>query len=145
MEATHITSNPESGKLGTLNKDDDVDDDDETDILGKQLFTCKTTNTRREKDYINRLSGKNMLDQSRLPLVTFRNNKLLPSGTGINVLGRCLLNVLNTLLMLIMCKTHFCRESVIVGMTDFSEQEIEEIVREMGSTFTGVSYHLVEK
>ena len=31
MKATHITSNPRSGKLGTLNKDDDVDDDDDDD------------------------------------------------------------------------------------------------------------------
>ena len=27
MEATHITSNPRSEKLGTLNKDDDDDDE----------------------------------------------------------------------------------------------------------------------
>ena len=26
MEATHIMSNPRSGKLGTINKDDDDDD-----------------------------------------------------------------------------------------------------------------------
>ena len=31
MEATHITSNPRSGKLGMLNKDDDDDDDGDGD------------------------------------------------------------------------------------------------------------------
>ena len=29
MEATHITSNPRSGKLGMVNEDDDDDDDNE--------------------------------------------------------------------------------------------------------------------
>ena len=33
MEATHITSNPRSGKLGIVNEDDDDDDDDDDDAI----------------------------------------------------------------------------------------------------------------
>ena len=38
---THITSNPRSGKLGTINEDDDVhvdDDDDDDDDADMQLY-----------------------------------------------------------------------------------------------------------
>ncbi|EDO32262.1 predicted protein, partial [Nematostella vectensis] len=37
------------------------------------------------------------------------------------------------------------RESIVIGMTDFSSEDIDHIVNEMGSKFTGVSYHLVDK
>ena len=37
MEATHITSNPRSGKLRTLNKDDEDDKDDDDDEHFVQL------------------------------------------------------------------------------------------------------------
>ena len=33
VEATHVTSDPRSGKLGVLNKHDDDDDDDDDDEL----------------------------------------------------------------------------------------------------------------
>ena len=36
MEATHIMSNPWSGKLGPLNKVDDEDDDNDVHLAAKQ-------------------------------------------------------------------------------------------------------------
>ena len=35
MDATHITSNPRNGKLGTIKKDDDDDNDDDDDDDGE--------------------------------------------------------------------------------------------------------------
>ena len=40
MGATHIMSNPRSGKLGMLNKDDNDDDDDDDDNDDDVLCIC---------------------------------------------------------------------------------------------------------
>jgi len=37
------------------------------------------------------------------------------------------------------------RESIKLGVTEFTEDELNEIIREMGNRFTGQSYHLVDK
>ena len=40
MEATHIMSDPRSGKLGMLNKDGNDDDDDNNDNLQRKQASC---------------------------------------------------------------------------------------------------------
>ncbi|KAK3729141.1 hypothetical protein QZH41_017393 [Actinostola sp. cb2023] len=37
------------------------------------------------------------------------------------------------------------RETIKLGVTEFTEDELNDIIREMGSRYTGQSYHLVDK
>ncbi|XP_031572173.1 deubiquitinase DESI2-like [Actinia tenebrosa] len=37
------------------------------------------------------------------------------------------------------------RESIKLGITEITEEELNDIVREMGARYTGVSYHLIDK
>lgn len=39
----------------------------------------------------------------------------------------------------------FLRESIIIGYTDFTEQEVRRIIEDMGKDFRGESYHLMKK
>jgi hypothetical protein len=40
---------------------------------------------------------------------------------------------------------NFCRESIKIGTTDFTKEEIEQIVVLMGRDFRGIDYHLMNK
>lgn len=38
-----------------------------------------------------------------------------------------------------------CRQTVILGYTDFSDGEIRQLIESMGDQFKGVQYHLLHK
>ena len=38
-----------------------------------------------------------------------------------------------------------CRETIMIGYTDFSHQDINQIMREMGDEYKGDKYHLLHK
>ena len=38
-----------------------------------------------------------------------------------------------------------CRESIFIGKTDFNNDDIRQLVKEMGKEFKGDKYHLLHK
>ena len=40
-------------------------------------------------------------------------------------------------------KSFFFRESIQIGKTDFSENDIEQIIKLLGREFRGIDYHLI--
>lgn len=46
---------------------------------------------------------------------------------------------------LILCIMIFFRQSIHVGHTDFTEQDVKRIVQELGKDFRGDRYHLMNK
>ena len=39
----------------------------------------------------------------------------------------------------------FCRETVPLGFTDFSESDVDGLIEMLGNSFAGSSYHLIER